>query len=113
MIKGNRELNKKKNQKQKLSMQYQEIDQSNVGLKTKHGQLENTVIRLKSSIGSPSYLSKGAADPNSSENNLNMWGKPQRSGVKTRSNNAMFGGETLVQQQERVQAEVEYAESRK
>jgi len=69
------------------------------------------VVRLKSSIGSPSYLSKaGGVDPNSSENNLNMWGKPVRSGVKTRSNNAMFGGETLVQQQERVQVEQEYAD---
>lgn len=53
MIKGNRELNKKKNQKQKLTMQYQEIDQSNVGLKTKHNQLEQRVMSLKSSIGSP------------------------------------------------------------
>lgn len=94
-------------------MQYQEIDQSNVGLKTKHGQLENTVVRLKSTIASPSYLSKAGADPNNSENNLNMWGKPKHSGVKTRSNNAMFGGETLVQQQERVQVEQEYAEQKK
>jgi len=55
MIKGNRELNKKKNQKQKLTMQYQESDQSNVGLKTKHNKLESDVIRMQSTIGSPGH----------------------------------------------------------
>jgi hypothetical protein len=68
-------------------------------------------MSLKSSIGSPTYQPKpGSGDPNNSaENNLNMWGKSRHSGVKTRSNNAMFGGETLVQQQERIQVEQEYA----
>jgi hypothetical protein len=42
-----------------------------------------------------------------------MWGKSKQSGTKTRSNNAMFGGESLVQQQERVQVEQEYADRKK
>ena len=57
-------------------------------------------MSLKSSIGSPAQIRSNAAyqDPNSSqpESALNMWGRQKSNNVKTRSNNAMFGGESLV-----------------
>lgn len=54
MIKGNKELNRKKHQKNQLSLQYQEVDQATMQLKNQHGKLadeyRNKMDSLKGNI---------------------------------------------------------------
>lgn len=62
IIKANRELQKKKQQKKQLHIEYQEVDQSTVTLKNKYGQLETQLDNLKQSA-SPHRRPDPSEDP--------------------------------------------------
>ena len=94
IIKANRELIKKKSQKQQLNLEYQEIDQATITLKNKYGMLEAQMnnMRLASSP------QKKPDEPEGAENQppfgMSYWGKPISPKKKTRSINAVFNGES-------------------
>lgn len=100
MIRGNRELLKKKQQKKQLTLQYQEVDQATVTLKNQHGLLEadykNKMTILKGALAPPG-LKKPEDQALEQPPGTNFWGKPIAPALKTRSNNAMFSGETVFQ----------------
>jgi YesN/AraC family two-component response regulator len=109
MIRGNRELLKKKQQKKQLTLQYQECDQATVTLKNQHGMLEadykNKMTILKGALA-PTPGQKNDQLPEQPPG-TNMWGKPIAPTLKTRSNNAVFSGETVFQKQARLGVEEE------
>lgn len=98
MIRGNRELLKKKQQKKQLTLQYQEVDQSTVTLKNQHGLLEadykNKMTILRGALAPPPGL-KRPEEQADQPAGTNIWGKPIAPALKTRSNNAFFSGETV------------------
>ena len=91
IIKANKDLNKRKVQKKQIALAYEEIDQSTITLKNRHGQLENQMSTLRQS------LSPVKNDENKNyEDEFNYFGKPKKisPAKKTRSGLAMFTAET-------------------
>lgn len=91
IIKANRDLNKKKIQKKQINLAYQEVDQSTVTLKNRHGLLENQMNTLRQSL---SPKKQEQEDDQKENTGLNQWGKPMSPGKKIRSINSMFSAQT-------------------
>ena len=97
-------------QKKQIALAYEEVDQSTITLKNRHGQLENQMTNLRQS------LSPVKGDENKNDDDLNFFGKPKQisPAKKTRSGLAMFTAETGFnkvenekKEKERIQRETE------
>ena len=104
MIKGNRELQKKKAQKQNIKLQYEEVDQATITLKNKHGLLEAQMNNMKLASSPQKKVDDGLGEQeNQPPFGMSHWGKPISPKKKNRSINAMFQGESTFDQMSRHQ----------